>query len=184
MPVKVSVATHRKATNVLTIDLSDSRPFEHASTICLEFDDTPEVTDAILPDSDGKLTLRAEQAALSGGIRIERKSDNIPNIGYWSSTNAIATWKAQIPEGRYTITLDMAVEPGNEGQPYRVTIGNHVIETTTNEHTGGWEQFKPVVAGKFEGGGSEVVMVTLKADLIPRGKFLMNLRSIILTREE
>ena len=37
------LATQRSATDGLTIDLSNSRPFAHASTLCLKFDKPPEV---------------------------------------------------------------------------------------------------------------------------------------------
>ncbi len=177
------LAVKRTASNVLTIDLSGSRPFEHASTVCLEFDGTPEVSDAVSPDADGKLTLRAEQAALSGGIRVERKSDNVPNIGFWSNADAVASWKAQLPKGRYSVTLEMAVEPGNEGARYKLNIGDEVvIGATTRQHTGGWTTFKTVeVAPPATVATSNVVTISLSAESLAPGKYLMNLRSITFT---
>ncbi len=170
-------------TGALEIDLLGHHPFEHASVIALELAGEPVVDLRVRPSADGSLTLPAERAALTGGVRLEAGPDaggaESTNIGFWGSTDDIASWEAALTPGvTYQIELDYACLPGEEGSTFVVRIGDKEIHGTVTAPTAGWRDFTTVAIGEIEAGEVESATVSVQALSIPEGRHLMNLRAI------
>jgi len=189
-PLKIT----RDGAGTLSIDLLGYHPFACASVIALECEGDPVVSDLILPDDTGIVTLAAERADLSGGLQIETTtgpSSDTPltsgqqttryNIGFWTSTEARATWSLRLePNQRYEAWIEWACAPGHEGGAYALEVDGQKLEGKVSHDTGHWQTYQSLRLGTFQTGSAPGQTILLRARQVPAGKALMNVRRIVL----
>jgi len=189
-PLKVT----RDGSGTLSIDLLGYHPFAYASVIALECESEPVVSHRIGPDENGIVTLAAERADLSGGLQIETTTEPSPktdsasrrevsryNIGFWTRTEARATWALRLePRRRYEVWIEWACAPGHQGGAYVLEIDGQNLGGNVSHHTGHWQTYQNLRLGTYETGADPEQTVLLRARHIPAGKALMNVRRIVL----
>jgi len=162
---------------VLPIDPPD----EAAGVIRLDLDGPADVEEPpITPGPGGELVLHAAAADLTGrGIRVERKADDIPNIGAWTDRDGSASWPVALGAGAYLVELELASTDGSAGSGYVVELGAARVEGVVPA-TGGWERFVAHAAGvvRLPAEGAGTVVVRARGEL---KHALMNLRRVTLT---
>jgi len=181
-------------TGTLQIELLGRHPFQYASVIALELEATPEVSNRILPDEHGTITLPAELADLTGGLQIETTVERLgsatvgigaertlSNIGFWTNPSATATWTIKgRPDQVYHVEIEWACAPGYQGGVYKVRMGDRTLTGRVDQHTNGWKEYSIRRLGTLSLGNTAQATLQLKAGKIPPGKALMNVRRIIL----
>jgi len=177
-----------------TIDLLGRLPFPHATVVALELDGEPVVDNRIRPDAQGLIVLPAESATLSGSIRLESSTladgdpdidvapgGKVHNIGFWGDVESIASWEVAVePDTTYSVTLEYACLPGAEGSAFTFTLGDQVLESTIDTPTAAWQDYAALDLGAITAGAADTVTGAIKATAIPEGRFLMNLRRLVL----
>ncbi|MCP4069501.1 MAG: hypothetical protein GY741_14600, partial [Phycisphaeraceae bacterium] len=168
----------------LVVELAGLHPFEHATVIKLELDGAARVDQSVRPDAAGVLRLLPREASLEGpGLRVEQYPDSasvpIENLGYWSSTEASASWSVRLEPGRrYEVAIDLACSDKTSGGRLELACGDQVIEIPVPA-TGGWDRFEIRGLGDFTApeidSASEVV---LRATSIP-GEAVANVRGLV-----
>ena len=129
----------------------------------------------IRPDDRGVLTLRADDAALTGDLKLESG-----HVGWWLNPADFVSWQAAPGKSlTYKVSVEYACPQHSEGSEYEVTVGSRKTFGKV-KGTESWGEFTtaeldPVVLEK-----SDQVPVTMKVLRIP-GRAVMNLRSITLT---
>ncbi len=128
------------------------------SVVTLRVQGEPNVVVYRIPQqADGSLVLKAGDADLHGGLRIEAK-DNQPNIGYWIATDDRAEWGIRILQpGTFEVTADVATQ--GESQ-LTVQVGQRQLKATV-PNTGNYGAFRSVKLGQIqidEQGSSAVVV--------------------------
>ena len=121
---------------------------------------TPQVVNRILPDGKGFLTLAADLADLSGGLQLETMGKR-QNIGYWANAKAVASWDVRLaPNRTYTVEIEWACAPGQEGGAYVLEAGGSKIAQPINEPTGSWKQYRVTRLGPITTGADGDTTVT------------------------
>ena len=127
------------------------------------------------------IALEAASAKVTGGARYEPTSQN---IGYWNSVGCRATWSTNLTSpGTYRVHIVYACQDKAAGSTYDVILGNQKANGTVRATGTGWhtyieEDLGPVLLRKP---GPLTVDVVSKSK---PGQAVMNLRKIILVREE
>ncbi len=179
----------------LTIDLSGRKPFEYASVVVLELKSKPVVNNRIFPDETGKVFLDAQKADISGGLQVETSSQAIEgenagggqkitgyNIGFWTKTEATVQWEIQFdPNRKYDVAIEWACEPGHEGGTYTFSVAGTKLEGKVDTHTGAWQTYRTTKLGTIKIGTQDKQVAAIRAEKIPAGKAMMNIRRVILT---
>jgi alpha-L-fucosidase len=135
-------------------------------------------TQALRPDTQGMLTLRAKDAEIHGQhAQLQGQGEN-ENIGYWTSASDFLTWSIDgIKPGRYTVEVSYACEPGSAGAEYHVAVGDADARREVRgkvANTGSWETFRIETIGEIElAAGRRTVQVK---PLSKPGDGVMNLR--------
>jgi hypothetical protein len=140
-----------------------------------------EVEVRLSPNSGGVLTLAATDAELEGDtIKLENQ-----NLGYWIDAKDAAHWKVAIPAdgaGKYSVKMEVACEPGNEGSTFTLQIdGKNSGVTGTIEKTASWNDYHTIsLDGALElTAGPHTIRIV---PLTKPGGAVMNLRSISLLK--
>jgi hypothetical protein len=159
--------------------LPASAPDEHDSVVVVEVaGEVQPIAPSIHQAADGKITLRAQDADLAGGLELEQDP---PNIGFWVTAEGTVGWAIQVDRpGTFKVTLNYALAPGNSGE-YRLALGDQAI-TGSLAVTKGWQDFTKFEAGTITAARGRAVL-TIKPTKAPTGG-LMNLRSVTLTPVE
>jgi hypothetical protein len=126
--------------------------------------------------ADGSLKLLAQDADVAGGVQAE---GDPPNLGYWTNEDGAATWRLQIDHpGRFTVTLEYALDPASPGSQYILTLAGQSL-TGTLAVTKGWQDYATVNLGAvaLDKGGNVLTIKPAKKPAIG----LMNLRSVTLS---
>lgn len=156
-------------------------PHPVASVVKLELEGPPIVEPVpFRPDADGAVDLPAARAELSGsGLRVERKADNIPNLGAWTGPEASASWLVDLPAGQYLVELELASTADSAGSRFLVELGPTSIDDFVPP-TSGWGNFVMHQAGlvRVDVPGRYTLRVRPGGDL---KHALMNLRRVRLT---
>ena len=125
----------------------------------LELEGEPEVTNRILPDADGVVTLSAERAELRGGLKLEKTivrddqaavgigdEETVYNIGYWLKPEAEVKWQVRVVPGQtYRVRLLHGNKPGTEGGRFTLAFGDQTLTGGIPGHTGGWQEYREMV---------------------------------------
>jgi alpha-L-fucosidase len=164
--------------NGVTISqLPASAPDPNATVIVLEIAGPVK---AILPppprqSADGSITLRADDAELTGGARVESIAE-VPNVGYWTNPNATASWPIQVDRpGAFDVELTWSCKPESAGTEYALMIGDQQLLKTKVAATTGWDDFTTAKVGTIKLDKPGLVTITIKPlSRPPEG--LMNLR--------
>jgi alpha-L-fucosidase len=126
--------------------------------------------------ADGSLKLLAQDADVAGGVQTE---GDPPNLGYWTDADGVASWPLQIDHpGRFTVTLEYALDPASPGSQYVLTLAGQSL-TGTLAVTKGWRDYTTVNLGAIalDKGGNVLMIKPAKKPAIG----LMNLRSVTLS---
>jgi alpha-L-fucosidase len=93
-----------------TVFLPAEAPDKISSTVVLEFDGVPEIVAVpIIQNSDGSVTLRADQAHLHGSAVQCESRGPVENIGYWYHPEDWASWDLQLKRpGKYMVGTEIA----------------------------------------------------------------------------
>jgi alpha-L-fucosidase len=167
----------------LSITVPGAAPDAHATVVVLEIAGAPQVvaTSATIKQApDGTLTLGAADAEIIGGTaKLENKSGDTPNIGFWSNPKDRVEWTAKITEpGAFTVELNYACAPNSGGQ-YQLVAGRQKLEAEVVP-TKDWGTFVTLKIGaiKIEQPGQLAIGIQ---PVKKQGEGLMNLRSLKLT---
>jgi alpha-L-fucosidase len=193
-PRRVALHCTQKGAGHLSIDLSDCQPYKYASVIALESASPPVVSSRVFPDEGGRVVLTAQQATVSGSLRIERndalsddasggQSDEAAryNIGFWTDCDAMAQWDIQLRANEeYEVTIEWACAPGNEGGTYNLSIGETTIRGRVASNTGAWQTYQVSDVGTITVGSNRSQTAILRSETIPAGKAMMNVRRLVL----
>ena len=89
-------------------------------------------------DSDGVLTLQAEEAFPRGDLlRRERRDDTRTTWGFWADGDDALEWNAIIDQpGRYTIMMVHSCRYRTRGTPIRCTVGDAYVDATVKSSKG------------------------------------------------
>lgn len=123
----------------LVVTLQGSAPDAICSVVELTLQDEPvEVPLLVSADTDGRLTLRADEAKLSGGVTVEQIG-GIPNLGFWTSPADAVRWAYTAPKGaKYRVTAEVA---GPQASELEISIGNETLSAEI-EATGDYQTFQ------------------------------------------
>jgi alpha-L-fucosidase len=150
-----------------------------AEVIKLELDRPPTVEEVpVVLDSKGTATLVAEDALLTGELKLEHKHPQ-GNIGFWLKTSDNAEWKVSLPAGKYKLVLDYSCEPGSEGSTIMVRFGSIQVEANVLS-TKSWSDFTQLTLPMVETRGT-TEKISIVAKSIPKGA-VMNLAAVTITR--
>jgi len=116
-----------KAADGLLIAVPSAALDENATVIKLVIKGKPEVENVIpSANADGSFILSPMDADTKGGVQSEH---NPPNLGYWTSAKATASWQIKITKpGGYEIEAPVAAV--NEGNSFTIKVGDQSIHTT------------------------------------------------------
>ncbi len=164
---------------IVSVPAAASDP--NATVIVLEIDGAPAVV-ATAPTlkqaADGTLSLKAAEAEITGGAKLETKSGNEQNIGFWTSPDDSVQWAAQLTKpGTFDVEVNYACDPKSGGK-YTLNAGGQKL-TVTIAPTQSWGDFVTSKVGqlKLEKAGA----ITLEIKPVEKvGEGLMNLRAVVL----
>jgi len=164
------------------VKLPASAPDALASVVALEIEGDPDPVvpppTPVMPDRDGALTLRAQDAELKGDTFKLEEQGGAPNIGYWTNPEDVAAWLIKAPEaGDYEVDLSYALAPDSSGSEFVVACGEAKLPGKL-EGTSSWTDFRTVKLGKIRLPAGQATF-EVKPTRKPRVG-VMNLRSLTL----
>ncbi|RMH02385.1 MAG: hypothetical protein D6702_09010 [Planctomycetota bacterium] len=175
------------------IDLRGFHPFFAASVVALELDGPPRVDERIRPDADGVVRLRPEQAELTGPeLRVETVQEDgraVPNLGWWSSTEATAAWEFVLPasDTGYRFEILYGCAPCQEGGRLHWRLesaggASADLEVEIEQATGSWQSYRwlPVMDLGPTAAEDSWRLVLQAAEI--QDQALMNIREIRVSR--
>jgi alpha-L-fucosidase len=166
------------------IELPTTAPDAADSVIVLEIRGEPSVLEVGLTQAaDGTIKLLAEDAEIQGsGLRLENRGGR-PNVGYWGSASDYVQWPVQVNQpGTFRVEVTYACEPGSAGSEYSVVAGGSKV-TGKVEATRDWDTFTAAQPGQIRLNQGKAIICVKPAGTKINGAGLMNLRSVVLRRE-
>jgi alpha-L-fucosidase len=162
------------------VNVPATAPNSNATVVVLEIAGQPQVTATTVPimqSADGTLTLKAADAEIIGNTaKLENKSGDVPNIGFWSNPKDRVEWTAEITKpGVFEVELNYACAPNCGGQ-YTVSANNQKF-TANVTATQGWADFATAKVGQLNVEKAATVTVSIQP-VKRQGEGLMNLRSL------
>ncbi len=156
-------------------------PDLNATVVVVELEGKPEVlatASSLKQTADGTLVLNASNAELVGSsIKLETKTDNVPNIGYWVNQNDFVQWPVVITRpGLYDLEVSYACEPDSAGSECVLAIGSQEYSRAV-EATQGWGDFQTATLGQLQIDQTGPITISLKATNKP-GLAVVNLRHL------
>ena len=137
-------------------------------------------TDTSIEVKEGDLLLGVKKAKISGKGPLKYEATG-KNVGYWSSTANVATWKQEIVlPGKYDVILVYASKDG--GSSFEITYqGTKEVASLKGkvQKTGAWTKYKTVNAGTLNLPELTNYTFTLKMTE-KKGEALFNLKAVIL----
>ena len=184
------VATGQKLTIVAngdgSINIAKPSAVDPMSTaIELKLAGAPVVEEAeisISAAANGAYRLAATDATLDGdSIKLENQ-----NIGFWTNQKDGVSWKIKVKQGapaRYSASIEVACEPGNEGSEFEIQVnGKPSGVTGVVEKTASWLDYHVVnLKGSLELSPG-VNTIRIAVSRMPGGA-VMNLKTITLQPE-
>ncbi|MBM3988599.1 MAG: hypothetical protein FJ294_11665 [Planctomycetes bacterium] len=169
------------ATTGLALALLGEPVDKACSVLRVEFSAEPRALPfAVVPASDGALTLLPHDANLSGhSLRVEQVGaieDVRYNLGYWLDASAFATWPVAVEEsGSYRVLAELACKDDSAGSKLALACGASRLELDVPA-TGGWQQYRTVELGALlvPAGRGEITLRALKKT----GEAVVNVRSL------
>jgi serine/threonine protein kinase len=129
--------------------------------------------------ADGTIQLDAADARLFGGLRLE--GDAPRHTDWWDSAKCFAEWKVQVEKpGDFTATFNYAGDSRIADSEYELVADGKPLAGKINP-TSNWADYKLAKAGTLHIDKPGLATITLKTTNLPRGSFMMNVRSITLT---
>jgi len=128
--------------------------------------------------ADGTLTLLAVDADVHGSnVRLEKKGQNPPNIGYWTNVKDTVTWEVTLEKGgTFRVALEYSLAPNSKGATIAIEFGKAKTIEVPLEAGKDFLDFRTVDLGKVElpAGAVTVTVRPLKKP----GVAVMDLRRI------
>jgi len=101
----------------------------------------------------------ASDTAMAG-----RQETNRYNIGFWTSTEARATWSLRLePNRRYEVWIVWACAPGHEGGAYVLEVDGQTLEGKVWHDTGHWQTCRRLRLSTFRAGSAPGRTILLRA---------------------
>ena len=168
-------------TTGMLLSLLEEPADKACSVLRLDFADDPRALPfAVVPASDGALTLLPHDATLTGPeLRVEQVGaveDVRYNLGYWLDASAFAAWPVGLEEARtYRVVADIACKDESAGSKMSLACGSSRIEFDVPA-TGAWQQYRELELGALDlpAGRSEIALRALKKT----GEAVVNVRSL------
>lgn len=166
----------------IAVKLPPEPPDPVASVVALEIEGAPDVLvpapQPVVPDPQGGLTLRAEEAELKGETFKLEEQGGAPNIGYWTRPSDTAAWLIRAGrEGEYEVELTYALAPESAGSEFEIVCGGARLSGKL-EGTASWADFRKVRLGRIR---LPAGPATLEVRGVGRPRVaVMNLRTIVL----
>jgi alpha-L-fucosidase len=165
----------------VTFAVPAEAPDAHATVVVLEIQGVPQVlaqAPSIKQAADGSLTLKAADAEISGGARLETKADGVPNIGFWTRTEDTVEWTATIEKpGTFEVEMDYACDPNSGGQ-LNISAGSGKLAIKVAP-TQSWGDFKVLGIGRITIDKAGPVTLAIKP-ASKKGEGVINLRRVVL----
>ena len=131
------------------------------------------------PAADGSVTLAALEADIrnAGGAeaRIEASADNVPNVGYWTDSRTVVSWRFRIERpGIFEVVAELAAEAGSR---FAVTAGDQTLAAEVPA-TGGYGVYRRIVLGRLSVARPGEIELAIRPDGVNWRP--INLRSVTL----
>jgi alpha-L-fucosidase len=138
----------------------------------------PAASVMVTPDSNGCLTLGADDATLHGtSLKLEEQGGK-PDIGFWDNTSEWVSWRAQIAKpGTYQVSATVATANGDA--EFVVGVGGENLFARV-PLTAGWDKFSTADLGTVEIKSAGDLTVSVRARDAASWKAI-NLNAIRLT---
>ncbi len=123
----------------------------------------------VKPDSDGKITLSAADAAIYGDRLIFETARN--DLGYWMAANDHAIWSFEVPApGKYAVWIDGACCDDSAGNVLEVCVGGQRVKYKVGG-TGTWDHYSWNMIGNLNLSG-RVTRLEVRPSAAPRNALL------------
>ncbi|HTQ39739.1 MAG TPA: alpha-L-fucosidase [Pirellulales bacterium] len=175
-PLPVSAAD-----NGITIQLPTEAPNADATVIVLNPHGPLQLATMPIPKQadDGTIRLLPADADITGGAAIQ--GDDVPNIARWTSTRDVISWKVAVDKpGKFDVTLLYSMGADRAGATFSFSTGDQALSGTV-EATKNNSDYQTMKLGTLEIAQAGDTSFTIKADKVPSGGAVMNLRNITLT---
>ncbi|MGC8641520.1 MAG: alpha-L-fucosidase, partial [Isosphaeraceae bacterium] len=176
-----TIALHfTRGADGVRITLPETLPSQDDTVIVAEVQgEIQPIAMSIHPAADGSFKLLAQDAELTGGVRVE---GDPPNLGFWTNAKGTAAWPLSIDRpGKFEVTLTYALAPASTDNEYVLTLGDHSL-TGTLSSTKSWHHYTKIKAGSITAAQGRTVLTIKPAKQPASG--LMNLRLVTLTPVE
>jgi hypothetical protein len=138
---------------------------------------SPQLVEA---NADGTLTLPATAAEIRGPSLVFEP--HYANLGYWCSTDDVATWTIDVPQsGHWIVEFDLACDNITSGSLVRLSTGNRLL-TARVPGTGSWDNYQTWRAGTIDLHRGRATLTVTAPEAPPFA--LMDLRAIRLLPPE
>lgn len=126
-----------------------------------------------------EIILAAKDAKYTKGLAYSPRKDILED---WNGVGGTASWDlAEVPSGNYTVVLEYSVGNDGDGGKFDVICGSQKISESVTS-TGGWLEFKTKPSTKIRIAETDLSL-SIAATKIAPGKYLMNIRNVILKPE-
>ena len=166
----------------VTVKLPAQAPDPVASVVALEIEGPPDVLvpapQPVVPDPQGVLTLKAEEAELKGETFKLEEQGGAPNIGFWTNPADTAAWLVKAGrDGDYEVELAYALAPEAAGSEFEIVCGGAKLSGKL-EATSSWSDFRKIRLGRIHLPAGPVPL-EVRGARRPRVA-VMNLRALVL----
>ena len=133
--------------NGLTVKLTGEAVDPICTVVELRIEGKPNVVVYRVPQkADGSVVLKAADADLHGGLRVESK-DNQPNIGYWVAADDWVEWGFRLDEpGAFDVVADVATQGESK---LSVQVDDQKLNATIPD-TGNYSAFRSIKLGEIK----------------------------------
>jgi general secretion pathway protein G len=138
---------------------------------------TPPPAPVLKPEADGRMVLKARDAAIHGDTAQYEEGNGKDNIGYWTNAQDWVSWDFTLDKaGKFEVEITYA-SASSAGAEYTLSIGKQELAGKTKD-TGDWAKFEAEKLGTVDlEAGKQTLSVKPKSK---PGVGVMNLKSVVL----
>ena len=169
--------THTQTDEGVIVKVPSVAPDKYSSTVVLRIAGKPDIKPLVKrQNTDGSLTLLADEAELIGNTIAMESIDGTTSIGFWTSAADSLSWSIYADKpGTYTISAEVAM---NDPTKVTISVDGSQIECVVPA-TGDFRKFRTVELGSIDIKQNGKTSLQMKP--VAQGWLPMNLRNVVLT---